>query len=274
MSLENSPDLWRSALPRLKPDGHKYDRGHVIVLGAETLTGAACLAADGAMRIGAGLCTIYAPPETVSVYRVFKPYIMVRECALIGSFVNAATDPRPTAVVMGMGAVDVDAAALRQAIFEILALNRPTVLDAEALNVFSGNAKTLLAACHDKVVLTPHEGEFMRLFPELQGERVVRAQKAASGTKATIVLKGRETIVAKAGRDPVINRNAPPNLATAGAGDVLAGMIGGLMGQGMDVFSAACAGVWMHGDAAMRFGAGLVASDIVDMLPKTLSEMS
>ena len=255
---ENYPGLWLQNYPRKAPQGHKYDAGMAIIYGAPQLTGATRLAAEACARIGAGLTTVIAPAGTMDVYRTSLPaHIMVRadeekEDARNAGHVSARVGAR----LYGPGGL----AASSDFTTDI-----PTVLDAEALRVLP---RTPLGPHY---VLTPHEGEFAKAFPELRGERVARAQEASTLTGAVIVLKGAETIVAAPERDVVINHNAPPSLATAGSGDVLAGMITGLMAQGMEPFDAACAGVWIHGACARAFGPGLVSSDLIAMIPGVLA---
>jgi hydroxyethylthiazole kinase-like uncharacterized protein yjeF len=247
----NHPDLWRSALKPPTQDTHKYDRGLALVYGAPDLTGATRLAASSCARIGAGLVTVLAPAEIADVYRIVLPaHIMVRDD--LDWF-----DKRITARLYGPGGL---AKGVR------LRLDRPAVLDADAL-------KTLPEILNDRCVLTPHEGEFERAFPDLVGSRTEKALQAACKSGAIIVLKGAETVVAHPDGRIVLNTHASPYLATAGSGDVLAGMITGLLAQSVEPFEAACAAVWIHGDAARKFGAGLVASDLVDLIPAVLKEV-
>lgn len=263
----NEPSLWKDQLPRPRPDGHKYDRGHVVVFGGARLTGAARLAAQAAMRAGAGLCTVVAPAEAVVVYRSDAPHVMVEEWTDIPAHL---TDPRRNAAIIGPG-LEGD---IRADVLAVLATRRPTVLDAGALTAFAGDEGGLCAALHPDCVLTPHEGEFERLFGVLAGDRVEKARAAAEKAGGVVLLKGADTVIAMPRHDPVVNRHATPYLATAGAGDVLAGLIGGLMAQGMGAFAAACAGAWIHGEAARRFGPGLVAPDIVAGIPAVLKDLT
>lgn len=247
----NTPDLWRAALKPPMQDTHKYDRGLALVYGAPALTGATRLAASSSARMGAGLVTVLAPPSISNVYRTSLPaHIMVRED--LDWF-----DARVTVRLYGPGGI---AQGVK------IRLDRPAVLDADAL-------RCLPEILNDRCVLAPHEGEFERAFPDLAGSRTERAMLAARKTGAIIVLKGAETVIAHPDGRCVVNTHASPYLATAGSGDVLAGMIAGLCAQGVAPYEAACAAVWMHGDAALKFGAGLVASDLIDFIPVSLKEV-
>lgn len=268
-AIQNNPGLW--PLQRLRPraEGHKYDRGHVVVFGGARLTGAARLAAQAAMRTGAGLCTVVAPADAVTVYRSDAPHIMVEER---GTDIAAhLADPRRNVAIIGPG---LEGDGVRADVLAVLAAGRPAVLDAGALTAFAGAENDLCAALHPDCILTPHEGEFERLFGPLPEGRVQAAQKAAIRAGCTILLKGAETVIAAPGRAPVVNNHATPYLATAGAGDVLAGVIGGLLAQGMGAFDAACAAAWIHGEAARRFGPGLVAPDLVAGIPAVLKDLT
>lgn len=249
---ENSPDLWLSVLPQKTGDQHKYDYGHVLIYGALELTGATTLAASACARIGAGLVTVIAPQDTGSLYRtLLPPHILVREDP-------AYDDPRMTARLYGPGGL---------AVTPDYKSPCPLILDADAL-------RDLPAQLPAETVLTPHEGEFARAFPNLTGSRTERAQAAAKATGAIIVLKGSETLIADPDGHATLNRHASPHLATAGSGDVLAGLIAGLIGRGMPPYEAACAAVWIHGDCSLRFGPGLVAADLPDLIPESLAALS
>ncbi len=251
MIHENNPNLWRDSLPRAQTEQHKYMRGHAVIYGAPALTGATRLAAESCARMGAGLVTVLASAKIANIYReTLKPHILVRDDL-------GWDDDRVTAKLYGSGGMSraVDYTD-----------TRPTVLDADALND--------LPALGGHFILTPHEGEFARIFPDIEGSREERAEAAAKRSGAIIVLKGPETIIAAPNGDIVLNTHASPALATAGTGDVLAGMITGLLAQGMRPFDAACAAVWMHGEAALKFGVGLVASDLPDMIPEIVQNLA
>jgi NAD(P)H-hydrate epimerase len=167
----------------------------------------------------------------------------------------------------------------RELVREVLAASAKAVLDADALTSFADDPEALFNRLRPgAVVLTPHEGEFERLFPGLlkdSDSKVEAARAAASRCGAVVLLKGSDTVIARpdgqgTGWSDAINADAPPTLATAGSGDVLAGLIGGLLAQGLEAGPAAAAAAWLHGDAAARFGPGLIAEDIPEMLPESL----
>jgi NAD(P)H-hydrate epimerase len=276
---ENSPGLWRYPWPAL--DGHKYARGHcVVVSGPAHATGAARLAARGALRIGAGLVSVASPPDAVAVNASQLTAVMVKIVAGGEGLAALLADSRFNAVVMGPG-LGVGAGT-RALVMAALAGGRPDqrpalVLDADALSSFHDDPDALFARLHGRCVLTPHAGEFGRIFPGLLEKAVSKveaARMAASRSGAVMLLKGADTVIASPDGRAAINANAPAFLATAGAGDVLAGFIGGLLAQGMASFEAACAGAWLHGAAAAAFGPGLIAEDLPEVTPKILAELA
>jgi NAD(P)H-hydrate epimerase len=269
----NLPALWRDRFPWPVPEGHKFARGHVVVAGGETMTGAARLASHAALRAGAGLVTIFSPPAAGAIYRSGHPGILVRDIASAATFAEALDDRRITTLVLGPGRGLGE--TTRGEVLAGLAAGKDCVLDADALSAFAADPPTLFAAIAGAgaCVLTPHAGEFARLFgdlAELPGGRLARARAAACRAGAVVILKGPDTVIAAPDGRAAINANAPPTLATAGAGDVLAGFTAGLLAQDMPVFEAACAAVWLHGAAADAFGPGLIASDIATALPAVL----
>jgi NAD(P)H-hydrate epimerase len=268
--IKNEPVLWQGTFPQKTPSGHKYAYGHAVIYGGPAMPGAAILAALSALRVGAGLCSIVGSVEAKSAYLAAHPCILYEPCQKALQFPCHNKDKRRNALLIGPGAGASDRKGLRRAVLETLAQGRACVLDADALNVFQGQAGALFSALHAHCVLTPHEGEFARLFPGLEGTRQERAGRAAQITGAVIVLKGSETVIACPDGRMAININAPSWLATAGAGDVLAGLILGLLAQNMPPFDAACAATWMHGAAAERFGPGLIASDLPEIIPSVL----
>lgn len=269
--LENSPKLWIEALPEAERDSHKYSRGHVVILGGFPLTGAARMAARAAARIGSGLTTIAVTKESLPIYAAALESIMVKSISATSEFENLLSDERVTAFLIGPGAGV--SPETRQRVLQLLATGKPIVLDADALTVFKDDPKSLFAAIHGPCVMTPHEGEFARIF-SVQGSREVRATLAAEMAQCTIVLKGNETLIATPNKSLIINRGAPTSLATAGSGDVLAGMIAGLLAQKMDIHLASAAAVWMHAEAAKKFGKGLIAEDLPDMIPQVWRELT
>lgn len=267
---ENDPVLWRAALPRPHDGGNKYTRGHALLWGGWPMTGAARMAARAAARAGAGLTTIAVPEQALPVYAAALTSIMVRPVATPDDLDHLLADPRMSALLIGPGA-GVDAET-RARVLAMLATGQPTVLDADALTVFQDDPIALDRAIIGPCVLTPHDGEFRRLF-DPAGDKLTRARAAARRCGAIIVLKGTDTVVVAPDGRAVINANAPASLGTAGSGDVLGGIVLGLLAQRMDPFLAAAAAVWMHGAAATEFGPGLIAEDLPDLLPGVLARL-
>lgn len=265
----NGPDLWLERFPWPRAETHKHSRGRLsVVSGPAYSTGAARLAARGGLRIGAGLVTMLATADAAPVLATHLEAVMLRVFDDLETFERLAETA--DAVVFGPGAGLGEQTALRVA--GLARTGAALVLDADALTVFQNDPGALFATLDRDDVLTPHEGEFGRLFPGLLGEagRTDAARSAAEAAGAVVVLKGAETLIAAPDGRLAINPPASPWLATAGSGDVLAGMIGGLLAQGMDSWEAACAGVWMHAACADRFGPGLVAEDLPDEVPGVL----
>jgi len=256
-AFRNGPGLW--SLPVLATDTHKYERGHVTIMGGAVMTGAARLAADAARRSGAGLVTI-AALGSANVYRSGSPGALVSEAPLA----DLLADRRRTVWVCGPG-LGPDCA--RKIWPELIAADRTVVGDADVFTAFASKPEALRGAA----VLTPHEGEFVRVFgpPGIDPLAAVRAVAARTG--AVVLLKGASTIVARPDGMVAINASAPPWLATAGAGDVLAGVIAGLLAQGMAAWEATIAGAWLHGRAALEIGPGLIAEDLAPALPKAFA---
>ncbi len=265
--LENNPKLWQSHLPIVDKDSSKYTRGHALIIGGYPLTGAARLAGMAAARVGAGLTAIVVPEIAFPIYATALTSVMVRPFNTTDDFTALISDKRISAFLIGPGA-NVNNETRQQALC-ILAIGKPVILDAGAISVFENDLRSLKHAINGICVLTPHDGEFSRLF-QLDSDRVISAKNAAHKSGAIIVLKGSETIIAAPNGEIIINRNAPATLATAGSGDVLAGIIIGLLTQGMAPFLASAAAVWLHGEAANQFGVGLIAEDLPNMLPKAL----
>lgn len=265
----NDPALWDEAYPRRMEEQHKYAFGHALVV-AGTMSGASRLAGLACQRVGAGLTSIAAPVTERLLYQLTSPCFIVRDCAGDEGLSALLSECRYHAVMVGQGGgVRPETKTLTLA-----ALDREdaTVLDADGLSVFADAPERLFEALRANSVLTPHEGEFRRLFPDLSGDKLSRARAAARRSGAVVLLKGSDTVVAEPSGRATINDNAPAWLATAGAGDVLTGMIGGLLAQGMPAFAAAGAAAWLHGAAASAFGPGLIASDLIDRLPAVTRE--
>ncbi len=275
-TFEDVPPLWRDRFPVPRLDGHKYDRGHaVVVSGPSWSTGAARLAARGALRAGAGLVTIASPREALAVNAAANLAIMVRGVDGADELTRFLADRRLNAVALGPG-MGVGASTC-DSVLAVLSGDRAAILDADAITSFAADpqrlARALRARTEQATILTPHEGEFSRYFGALDektkvGSKLERARLAARLTGAVIVLKGADTVIAAADNRAAISGNAPAYLATAGAGDVLAGIAAGLSAQGMPAFEAAAAAVWLHGEAANAMGPGLISEDLPDMLPR------
>ncbi len=254
----NAPGLWR--VPVLGAEDHKYTRGHVTVLGGAAMTGAARLAAGAARRGGAGLVTL-AASGSAATYRAGEPGLIVSEEPLAALL----EDSRRNAWVFGPGLGHDEAA---RALPDLLAAGREVVVDADALTACAGHPERLRGAA----ILTPHAGEFARVFGPIGPDRVAAVRAAAALTGAVVLLKGSDTIVASPDGRVAINDSAPPWLATAGSGDVLAGLAASLLGQGMARFEAACAAVWLHGRAGALAGQGMLAEDLLAHIAGALAE--
>ena len=268
---KNDPAAWLADYPWPKSDGHKYDRGHALVIGGGAASsGAARLAARGALRIGAGLVTLAAPKSALDVYAAQLTAVMV---APLEELAGQLRDARKNAVLIGPGCGI--GSETRDRVFTVLAAKRACVLDADALTSFENEPNQLFEQINSDVVLTPHEGEFRRLFgSEESGGKVRRARDAARRSGAVVILKGGDSVIAAPDGRAAINVNAPAELATAGAGDVLAGFALGLLAQNMPAFEAACAAVWLHGEVAGNFGPGLIAEDLTEGLPAELGRLN
>jgi hydroxyethylthiazole kinase-like uncharacterized protein yjeF len=279
-SFALTPDL--RDLMRKGAQGHKYAHGHALILsGGRGRSGAARLAARGALRVGAGLVTVAAPPDAVPEVACQITAIMLREIGTGAALTDMLTDHRINALCLGpgFGLADLQVALLLAA----LAANRATVLDADALTLMARD-KTAREALHPACVLTPHDGEFARVFPDLAPDltsgmpaRAQATHQAAARAGCTVLLKGPDTLVASPDGcvwlHPAQPNGAQAWLATAGSGDVLAGFICGLMARGMAPTLAANIGVWLHRQAAARFGPGLIAEDLPNILPAVLRQI-
>jgi len=266
----NHPDWWGRALPRPDAESHKYRRGHALIVGGAEMTGAARLAAGAAARLGAGLVTIAAPEPAYPIYAAAMLGVLVRKVAGVGDLQALLGDPRRNAVLIGPGASAGD--ETRTNVMAVLGARKRTVLDADALTSYASERDKFLAALHPDCVLTPHEGEFARLFG-FSGSKLERARRAARECGAVVLLKGADTVIAAPDGRAAINENAPPELATAGSGDVLAGMVVALLAQGVAPFEAAAAACWLHGAAARRVGTGLGAEELAGALRSVLAEL-
>ncbi|WP_102958359.1 NAD(P)H-hydrate dehydratase [Mangrovicella endophytica] len=275
----NDPTLWREQLKLPVRSGHKYDRGHAVVLsGGFTTTGAARLAAMAALRGGAGLVTVFSPAGAIAAHAAHLTAIMLKRCEDEAELAARLADDRFNTFVLGPGfgiggkARDFTAA--------ILAAGRHLVLDADGITSFAEAPDTLFEAVKASAgaaVLTPHAGEFKRLFPDIaageETSKLEKARAAAQRSGAVVILKGSDTVIAAPDGRAAINATGTPWLASAGTGDVLAGIVAAQLAQGTQAFEAASAAVWMHGRAAELFGPGLISEDLPAMLPKVLAEL-
>ncbi|MFD1794198.1 NAD(P)H-hydrate dehydratase [Ochrobactrum teleogrylli] len=283
---ENAPALWVDSLPALNVNAHKYSRGHVAVFsGGMHATGAARLSALAAARSGAGAVTLLSPPDAVPINAAHVTSIMVRETRSTSDVREFIADRKVAAAVLGPGYGNA-AFAREHALMlggrsasAFPALNG-LVLDADGITAFEKNPRELFEArkgAATALVLTPHEGEFRRLFPDVakdDASKLDKARKAATLANAVVIYKGPDTVIAAPDGRAAINANGTPFLATAGSGDVLAGIVAGLLAQRMSPFEAACAAVWIHADAGRRFGHGLIAEDLPDLLPAVWSALA
>jgi ADP-dependent NAD(P)H-hydrate dehydratase / NAD(P)H-hydrate epimerase len=272
---ENTPQSWRKSFPVPRIDAHKYVRGHALVVSGDiAATGAARLSARGGLRSGAGLVTLASPRDALAVNAAALTAVMVRAVDTPLEFAELLADKRFNSCAIGPGAGL--GQRTRDFVLTALSAKRPLVLDADALTSFAEAPDRLFEAIKasddPRVVLTPHEGEFPRLFSDMsnkypQRSKLERVRAAAERSGAVVLLKGPDTVVASPSGRATIAANAPPWLATAGAGDVLTGMIAGMLAQGVAAFEAASIGVWMHGEAAREAGPGLIAEDLPEVLP-------
>ena len=273
----NHPGLWSGHLPQMAVTQYKYTRGHLVVFsGPAIASGAARLAASAGLHAGAGLVTMASPPGAVLVNASHLSAIMQKAIRDREQLANFLSDKRLSAFVIGPGFGDLTKA---RDFTQLLAMTGcPLVLDADGLTAFAGRTEALgdVFSGKTRLVITPHEGEFRRLFPEIAADddrsKIEKALAAAASINAVVVYKGPDTVIAAPDGRAAVNTDAPPQLATAGSGDVLSGISGSLLAQGMPPFEAACAAVWMHAEAGRKAGAGLTAETLCDAVdPKHLT---
>jgi NAD(P)H-hydrate epimerase len=268
-----APTLFATARPALRTPAtatHKFGRGHVLAVGGPVRsTGAARLAARAAQRAGAGYVTLACPPGALPTYAVQLDETVLKPAVTPDELGALAADSKVSAVVVGPGLARADA---RDAITAVLAAGKPAVLDADMFTAFADDAAGLAAVIRGPAVLTPHEGEFVRLFGDLAGSRIERARAAATRLGAVVLLKGPDTVIAAPDGRVAINAHATPWLATAGSGDVLAGILAARLAAGVAPFDAAAEAAWLHGDAGRRAGTGLIASDLIAALPAVIGD--
>lgn len=271
----NAPELWEAEFPWPKLTDHKYKRGHAVVTGGRHMTGAARMAAMAAQRVGAGMVSVAAPMDAVVVYKITLTTPLVHSIRDSAAYMECVGEPRVSAILVGPGNQAIGTTRERALI--ALRTGKPVVLDADALTVFEDACPLLYETISGPCVMTPHDGEFAKVFPDLgivdAGDKIEKARAAARLSGAVVLLKGADTVIASPDGRAVVNENAPADLATGGAGDVLAGFITGLLAQGMAPFEASCAGAWLHGAAACEFGPGLVAEDLINALPSVLRSL-
>lgn len=275
-------DTWLAGQPRLPRPGpldHKYSRGSVwVASGGPSSTGAARLAARAALRIGAGVVTVASPPSAVAINAAHLTAIMVKRAATAADLAGYLAEERTSAMLIGPGFGIGE--RCREAVLALLATGKPLVLDADALTSFEEEPETLFRAIRGPVVMTPHEGEFRRLFPmiDLHAPKPERVRQAAALSGAVVLLKGPDTVTGTPDGQIYVNVHASPELATAGAGDVLAGTILGLIAQqrqlGLSVAQAAAVAAWLHGEAGRRLGPGLIAEDLPEAYPDILKAVA
>jgi hydroxyethylthiazole kinase-like uncharacterized protein yjeF len=271
--VENDPELWQARLPWPEAASHKHRRGRLAVVGGDAYrTGAARLAARAGLRIGAGLVTVLSSPAAAPVYAMALEAVMLSTFESDAELIQLAASTDAAVIGPAAGVT----ALTRANLFALTATGAALVVDADALTVFADRPDDLFAVLDKDDVLTPHPGEFERIFPGLLAaspQRIAAAADAARRAGAVVILKGADTIIASPDGRAAVNLNGSPWLATAGSGDVLAGFVAGLIAQGMESFSAACAAVWIHSDCAVRFGPGLIAEDLPGLAPATLSRL-
>lgn len=273
---QNNPDLWISSFPKPNSLDHKYTRGMVLInCGPKSKTGAARLAARSALRVGAGAVKIICNEDVVDI---LEPQISVELIEVIDNkqdFQNILKDKKVSSILIGPGN-GINNETKARALMALAFIDH-VVLDADALTVFENNPEELFIDCYPHTILTPHEGEFKKIFGNEIAEiddRVLKTKEASIKSNTTVVLKGANTIIASPSGDVVINKSSATYLATAGSGDVLAGIITSLVGKNkMNAFDAACAGVWLHSEIGTILGAGLIAEDIIDLIPVTVKKL-
>lgn len=265
--FRNGPDLWADAYPVPGPEDHKYRRGHAVIAGGAVMTGAARLAARAARRVGVGMLTLAAPEAAWTVYALDQPGAIIRAVTGPDEVLALAGGERVTALLVGSG-LDPDAETVTL-VRRAMALGRPMVVDGGGLTALARHGG--LAGGRPDILLTPHEGEFARLFPDAgRDDKLARARAAAARSGCTVVLKGADTVVASPDGRAVLSDPAPATLATAGSGDVLAGAVAGLLALGLPPLAAGSMAVWLHAAAARGFGLGLIAEDLAERLPAAL----
>ncbi len=275
VAIVNQRNLWPEIPKAPEAVTHKHSRGRLLVMcGGALHTGAARLAARAGLRIGAGWVTLAGSKKSMQVCAAHETSVVLLARDRGEPVSSLLQAQNPDCIIIGpAGGVGKD---MRRDVLELLAHNKPTVLDADALSSFADDPDTLFDACHSNTVLLPHEGEFARLFGQLGsefGNKIERVQAAARLAGCTLLLKGADSVMATASGRIVVNTHTSGWLASLGSGDVLAGMVAGLMAQGHRGFEALCAAVWMHGELGRRLGPGLIAEDLPKAIPLILRDL-
>lgn len=266
------PVEWKEQFPFIIEPKHKYARGHVLVYGGYPAVGAAQLSAVAALRVGAGIATLSCPRENLSAFAGYKAALLLKERKRPTDFIAAASDSKVNVVVVGPGAGQKD---MVRVVLGLCKTQTPAVFDADALTAFEGHQGQLLEALGPNDVITPHTGEFSRIFPDIDlANPEEAALRAAQRTECTVVLKSQEGTYAASPQGQIIQpHNRPAWIGTAGAGDALTGLIAGLMAQGLPPFKAAATALWIGNEAAKSFGPGMIADDIVETIPAVLKKL-
>ncbi|VAV90167.1 NAD(P)H-hydrate epimerase / ADP-dependent (S)-NAD(P)H-hydrate dehydratase [hydrothermal vent metagenome] len=277
VALENSPCLWSQIPVQPGAQSHKHNRGRLWVgCGGHLQTGAARLAARAGLRIGAGWVMLGGSKKAMQVCAAHETSIVLQTRPKHQSMAKTLqTSPVPDCVILGpAGGIG---ARMRADILDVLRSGIAAVLDADALRVMSAEPEVFFELCNENTVLLPHEAEFLGLFPDLNqtfGHKINRVKAAASRAGCTVLLKGADSVIANATGRAVVNTKTSAWLATLGTGDVLAGMVGGLMAQRVGGMDATCAAVWIHGALGQNLGAGLIAEDLPNEIPNILKNMA
>jgi len=271
--FENHPDIWKNNFPWPNQKSHKYTRGYALIVCGEKMTGASRLAARGAARIGCGLICLGVPRKAFNIYATENPIALIEEVEDEKDLNNLFKDKRINTILIGPG-LGISHKKLKIILKIIKEKERIIVLDADALK---NNFKKIILKNRTKIVITPHQGEFSQVLKSLKiknnKNKFLSANEFVKKTKINLILKGNTTIISSQDGRVSINTNTSPFLATGGSGDVLAGMITGLIAQKMDIFNACCAAVWIHGEIGKLKGPGLIAEDLPEMIPKVLKKI-
>lgn len=274
MAVKNTIQLWKDKIKTKEGNKHKYDYGYVVVFAGPGMTGAASLAAISALRMGTGAVAVVAEPRYADIFRHFSPSFIVDEMKEAAQFFEHIEEEKRNTILIGPGAGQNNQAGLKKAVLDSLKSGKITVIDADAITAFKNNPDELFTELSPRAILTPHSGEFERLFPDIRGRNEEKALLAAKLCGAIVVLKGPETFIASPDGRIASSKIGNGWLATAGSGDVLAGIIAGISAWHEDVlFEAACAGVWFHGRAAELAGLGLISEDLPHYLPTVWQEI-